>query len=271
LYDCLSPGGWLVVGPSETNPDVYSKFKIVRFDDAFVYRKPLEQASFPFPAGPGAGVLNLLLEADPENVFNFQKEELLLKDKAEGTPALIFAPPPEQKRMIQEKQSGWQTQMSAALPDPYQEGLAWMQKKQYAEALRCFLFHLEQHPGDAAAYHQVARLHANGGRLPEAQQWAERALARDPLLAEAHYTLALINHEQGGLEAAISRLKKVLFLQPDFIMAHISLADIYRQSGRSADANRHRTQAIRLASRLAPDAALPGADDLNAGHLLTRA
>jgi tetratricopeptide (TPR) repeat protein len=162
------------------------------------------------------------------------------------------------------------TQPDEAMPDYYQHGLAWLQKGNYADALLCFLASLEQKPGGAPAYLQIARLHANGGRLSEAQQWAEQALDQDPLLEEAHYILALIHHEQGALEAAIPWLKKAIYLKPDFIMAHISLADIYSQSGRSIDANRHRTQAIRLASQLPPDSVLPGSDGLKAGDLLAR-
>jgi tetratricopeptide (TPR) repeat protein len=163
-----------------------------------------------------------------------------------------------------------QTQPGIEIQDDYQKGLVWLQKRRYPEAMQCFLSFLEHNPDDAAAYHQIARLHANGGHLSAAQQWAERALEHNPLLEEAHYTLALIQKEQGELEAAIPRLKKALYLKPDFIMAHLSLADFYQQLGRNTDATRHRTQAIRLASRLEPDTVLPGSDDLKAGNLLAR-
>jgi tetratricopeptide (TPR) repeat protein len=124
---------------------------------------------------------------------------------------------------------------------------------------------------DAADYHQIARVHANSGRLAEARAWAERALEHNPLLEEAHYTLALIDHEQGELDCALPRLKKVLYLKPDFIMAHVCLADIYSRLGRSTEASRHRNQAIRLASSLPPDTILPGTEDLKAKQLLARA
>ena len=117
-------------------------------------------------------------------------------------------------------------------------------------------------------HYQLARLEANAGRLAEARQWAELALQLDLLCSEAHYILGLIHQEQGETEQAIARFKKVLYLDPDFVLAHFGLANLYQKTGQTIEAARHGAHTIRLISKLPPDSILPGSDDLTAGHLL---
>jgi tetratricopeptide (TPR) repeat protein len=212
--------------------------------------------------------------ANPKYDFHFEEKEacsLEQENEAWRKTSHDPAPPPSAKPEIQGRELGLQTQAGIETPNYYQKGLVWLQKRQYREAMQSFLTYLQHQPKDAAACHQIARLYANEGQLATAQQWAEQAIEHNPFYEEAYYTLALIQRERGELEAAIPRLKKALYLKPDFILAHLSLADFYQQLGRSADATRHRDLAIRLAARLAPETVLPGSDDLLAGQLLARA
>jgi len=109
------------------------------------------------------------------------------------------------------------------------------------------------------------------GRLSEAQKWAKQSLDHDPLRSEAHYTLALLHEVQGGLQEAIDRLKKVIYLDPNFILAHFGLFHLYQQTGNPIEAERHYSLAIHLASKLPPDTILSGSEDLTAGQLLSMA
>ncbi len=121
---------------------------------------------------------------------------------------------------------------------------------------------------DAGAICQRARGEANAGRLSEAARWANIALERDPMCAEAHYLLALIAHEEGQMERAADEYKKALYLNPTFVLAHFGLSGVCDRLGFGSQAARHRAQAIRLAARLAPDSVLPGSDDVTARRLL---
>jgi chemotaxis protein methyltransferase CheR len=80
--------------------------------------------------------------------------------------------------------------------------------------------------------------------------------------------MALIYQESGELDEAVARFKKVLYLDPDFILAHFSLTNLFQKRGMINDAARHRNQVIRLATQLSPEFILPGSDDLTAGQLL---
>jgi chemotaxis protein methyltransferase CheR len=117
----------------------------------------------------------------------------------------------------------------------------------------------------------MARLEADAGRFNEARKWGEKALDHDPLRSEIHYTLALVHETHGELQEAIHRLKKVIYLDPNFILAHFGLFHLYERTGNLIEAERHRTLAVHLASKLSPDAVLPGSDDLTAGQLLNMA
>jgi chemotaxis protein methyltransferase CheR len=146
-----------------------------------------------------------------------------------------------------------------------------MKQHRYDEARQCFLSCLEKESLLVTAAQRMALLEANAGRLAEARKWAQQALDQDPFRSEVHYTLALIYEAQGELQEAIIRLKKVIYLDPNFILAHFGLFHLYQKTANQAEAERHRTMAVHLASKLSPDTVLPGSDDLTAGQLLTMA
>jgi chemotaxis protein methyltransferase CheR len=152
-----------------------------------------------------------------------------------------------------------------------QQGEAFMKRHRYDEARQCFLACLAKETGSIMALYRLACLEANVGRLNEARKWAEQALDHDPLRSEVHYTLALVHQVQGELQEAINRLKKVIYLDSNFILAHFGLFYLYQRIGNPVEAERHRTLAVHLASKLSPDTVLTGSDDLTAGQLLTMA
>ena len=161
--------------------------------------------------------------------------------------------------------------LEAECADLCQQGEEFVKQCRYEEARECFLSYLAKEPGSSTTLYRMACLEANAGRLDEARKWGEEALDHDPLRSEVHYTLALIHEMQGDLQEAINRLKKVIYLDPHFILAHFGLFHIYQRTGHPIEAERHRTLAVHLASKLTPDAVLPGSDDLTAGQLLTMA
>jgi chemotaxis protein methyltransferase CheR len=155
--------------------------------------------------------------------------------------------------------------------DLCQQAEALMKQHRYDEARQRFLSCLTREPDSVTALCWMACLEANVGRLEEARTWAKKALDHDPLLSAIHYTLALIHEVQGELQEAVNRLKKVIYLDPNFILAHFGLFHLCQRIGNPTEAERHRTLAIHLASKLSPDTVLPGSDDLTAGQLLAMA
>ena len=103
--------------------------------------------------------------------------------------------------------------------------------------------------------------------LGEALSWCEKALRADKVNPELHYLRATILQEQGDLGASILALKRVIFLEPQFAMAHFTLGNIALQTRHFEEARRHFANALSILSKCAADEILRGSDGLTAGRL----
>ena len=114
---------------------------------------------------------------------------------------------------------------------------------------------------------RMARNCANQGRLGEALEWSEQAIAADKLNPAHHYLLATVLQEQGQLDAAIQSLMRALYLDPDFVLAHFALGNLHQSQGRYRQAQRHFENTLLLLRRHPPEESLPEADGLTAARL----
>jgi tetratricopeptide (TPR) repeat protein len=87
---------------------------------------------------------------------------------------------------------------------------------------------------------------ARAGRFDAAAAQYRRALALDPLLAEAHNNLGNIRREQGDLAGAIACYARCLALRPNFAMAHDNLGIALLQSGQAEAAAASHRRAVAL-------------------------
>ncbi len=239
-YRCLVPGGWLIVGAPETDADLFSRFEVQEIRGAFVYRRP------PWIAArtTGAG-----------------KEDWMVKGKG-VTP--LESPPliPSGSPHVPVREPHLPKQADGAVPamaqqeDPVRVSMKIWEDKQKT-------------PGSVGDCEEMARVHANAGRFEQARRYALEATARDPLNTGARYTLALMHQESAQWEAAIREFKMILYLDPCFILTHFSLANLYLHLGRTNDAARHRTRAIRLAAKMPSHQEIPGSEGLTPARLLT--
>jgi chemotaxis protein methyltransferase CheR len=307
FYQCLSNGGWLMVGPSETHLEIYRQFQMHNFHGAIAYQKVSDISTSPSlwttaPEKIDRNVARLQQNSPPVTALNLHgasttlglssisSDTILQSSMGSKRPAASFhnstndiriaEPPeyetsktkfvadPEQRFLIPSSKAGLD---STEWIDLCQQGEAFMKQHRYDEARQCFLSCLSKEAGSIRAQYRMACLEANAGRLNEARKWAEQALNHDPLRSEVHYTLALIHEVQGELREAITQLKKVIYLDPNFILAHFGLFHLYQRTGNLIEAERHRTLAVHLASKLSSDVVLPGSDDLTAGQLLNMA
>lgn len=113
-----------------------------------------------------------------------------------------------------------------------------------------------------------ARACADEGRLAEASEWCEEAIAADKLNPAHYYLLAAICQEQGQSETAERALVRALYLEPDFALAHFALGNLCLSGGRQRDARRHFDNALSLLRACPADALLPESDGLSAGRLV---
>ena len=112
-----------------------------------------------------------------------------------------------------------------------------------------------------------ARTCANQGRLAEAAEWCEKAIAADKLDPAAHYLLAIVEQERGQSAAAIRSLTRALYLDPDFSLAHFALGNLRLSQGRQREAERHFETASVLLKAHPREEPLPESEGLTAGRL----
>jgi chemotaxis protein methyltransferase CheR len=247
FYQCLSPGGWLVIGAGESHPEIYERFQPVRIGRTIVFRKAAESLANDGLQPVSSELLRPMLPLSTSIVMPDTLPSVLADTAAIA--AAKNANPCE--TCVQGNAPGRRNR-----PDE--------------ERLRLTAC-LQRNAHCLYALYQMAQVEANTGRLTEARRWAEQVIERDPLHGKAHYLLALIHEEQGELEQAIARFKKVIYLEPNFALAHFNLGNLYQRIGHLDDAARHRAIAMRMAARMPPEALLQGADDITAGHLLDMA
>lgn len=122
-------------------------------------------------------------------------------------------------------------------------------------------------PRGPGAPAQAARDCANQGRLDEAAARCREAIAADKLNPAGHYLFAAIQQEQGYNDDAMQSLKRALYLDPDFVLAHFALGNLCRSQGRHREAQRHFEHAQALLRTHPTDEVLPESEGLTAGRL----
>jgi chemotaxis protein methyltransferase CheR len=104
---------------------------------------------------------------------------------------------------------------------------------------------------------------ANEGKLAEALDCCDRWIASDKMNARAHYLRAVILQAQARTAEAVPSLRKALYLDPGFVLAHLALGNIARGRREDAEADRHYRNTLRLLEPCRPEEKLPDSDDMS--------
>ena len=233
LRRSLVDGGWLITSPAETSGILFSAFTAVEFPGLFLYRRMAGGAPWTVVAG------NRVPEFGGAPEFSHPRVPIALPE----SPGRNVAP------------SG---------PGPPKAALHESVRPQETEAGAVH----EREQDESAAPCQMARSCANQGRLAEAMNWCEKAIASDKLNPASHYLLATIQQEQGQGGAAAQSLKRALYLDPEFVLAHFALGNLCHSQGRPRDAERHFGNALALLQVRPHGEILPESEGLTAGRLI---
>ncbi|HUG97974.1 MAG TPA: tetratricopeptide repeat protein [Gammaproteobacteria bacterium] len=141
-------------------------------------------------------------------------------------------------------------------PEAYRDyllGRELLRLRDRSAAIAAFERAIERDPQFARPYGGLAMVHAiqSGqvmGRLDYARatESAQRALALDPQLAEAHAALGLLAIEQGRLEDADASLRRALELDPNLVDARYWLTTYLQEAGRHEEAERELQTALQI-------------------------
>ncbi len=254
LYRALADGGWLIVSPSETSHVLYAQFLTVDIAGAIFYKKdgkrPPPRADF-------------LSSETPANALDDTRRGTL-PPPGEASVALrlkVVSPSSGQAGRAEEPP------VTEPRPTPYIEALALYQQGWYAEVVDKLSERGADKHADAPALALLARACANLGRLAEARQWCEKALAADQLNAGTHYLHATILQEQSALDEAIGALKRALYLDQRFVLAHFALGSLALRQGKLQESGKHFANALALLSAYRRDDILPESEGITAGRL----
>jgi chemotaxis protein methyltransferase CheR len=114
---------------------------------------------------------------------------------------------------------------------------------------------------------ELARAHADQGRLDEASGWCEKAISQNRTDAGAYYLLAAIRQEQGRLEEAANLLRKALYYEPKLAVVHYALGNLFLKQRNLRDAGKHLSNAWNILADCRREDVVPQSGGLTAGRL----
>ena len=144
----------------------------------------------------------------------------------------------------------------AAAYESYLRGRFFMSLAQPLNAIRMFEEAVRRDPGFAVAHAGLADIYSrapvatdgpSAGAMVRAKAAAQRAIAIQPDLAEAHTALGWIAfYGDWNWAESEKRFKRALQINPDDFSAHVGFAHLLSNTGRSQDALRQIEQALAM-------------------------
>jgi chemotaxis protein methyltransferase CheR len=247
FYDALVDGGWLVVGHAEHALGMYHRFQARNFPGAILYQRTGEPTTYPadwewLTAPPP--------RPDPPPMVTRSTQPAT---RTTASPTSVKAPP------------------ARALPSPGENPIERAQELLsygHSEQARDLLLQVvDQRLEHVTACALLGQAYANLGCWAEAEQWCSRAVALDRLALEAYYTLALVFQHQGKLDRAIDAMKKVIYIDRNYVLGHFGLADLYRSNGQLPHAFKSLDNVRRLLDVHADAELIPESGGITAGRL----
>jgi chemotaxis protein methyltransferase CheR len=227
LHRCLRPQGWLTVSPVEAPLVPRPEFAPVFHAGGILCRKALERTA-----------VSVIVPPAPKRARARRPPVRVLKPVRQTRPAATY---------------------TAALQ---LYGCA-----EYAAAVEILQGLAEMPRAGTEVFLLLSRAYANSGMLPQAERWCARAIAADALRAGSRYLLGLILIEQKRSAEAVSTLRKAIYLEPDFVMAHVALANVFHRERKPALSARHIGNARKALRGFPPEMELPDAEGMTAGKL----
>lgn len=111
------------------------------------------------------------------------------------------------------------------------------------------------------------RILADSGHWDEATRLGARLLASDALNPASHFTVALIHEHLGQIEEARNALRKAIYLDREFVLAHYNLGTLLQSTRELEPARRALRNTLEILKRLPEEESLPCGDSVTAGEL----
>lgn len=111
-----------------------------------------------------------------------------------------------------------------------------------------------------------ARTLANQGKLQAALACCDQWIQQERLIPAGHYLRGLILQELGLTDAARDSFRRALYVDPQFVAAHMALGHLERDRHNDPLAHKHLHNAMELLARYPPPATIPESDGMTAAQ-----
>jgi chemotaxis protein methyltransferase CheR len=256
----LNVGGWLILGASEVPHVVHRKLRLMTLPGAIFFRRK-----------SGTEDIHRSFQSlEPKAIHTIKpdtKKDWWIIDELQKVKAPIIKGTVRERAPSQEQKPHENLRIEQELGKARKE----FELANYNETiniLKNFPLNIQTEPALlGSACYLLAKAYANLGMLKEAQDSIELALNVDKLNIAYHHIYASILQAKEMPEEASKRLERILFLDPDHIMANVSLATIETKLNNKSKAVRHIRNAMTLLDGLSPEEIVPDSDGATAVHL----
>jgi chemotaxis protein methyltransferase CheR len=244
FYRSLVEGGWLIVSPVETSQIHYAQYATIRIQDSTFYKKDTSKIK------PERKIAQYVEKEIIPYPLPSKKVKRRKSVKPSHTAPYDVPGKPKQSVLT-----------------PLEEAAILYRKGFYSEAEERLRVLMSNGNSSQEMLVLFTKILANQGKLEDAFHWCEKAVSADKCDPHLHYLLAIILEEQKKGGEAKASLKKALYLDPDFVLAHFALANLSLRLGKIAEARKHFDNTAEILSKCKPDETLPESEGITAGRL----
>jgi chemotaxis protein methyltransferase CheR len=259
LTDCLAPGGFLFLGPSETLRGITQDFHLRHTHGAFYY-----QRKHPGETPQNSAALQCGIPSPPVSAANNLRSVPAAGSSKKVDPAWmtsisyaadrIAALAEQSRRKSQEAPCGadvgpQETPGGGVAEHPLEPVRTLLRQERFEDALRELRALPPDSESDPDALLLAAVLLANTGEIPKAREICQRLLAVDEMNAGAHYLMAVCCEHSRDYRTAAEQDEQAIYLDPDFAMPRMHLGLMAKRLGDHSTAQRELREALRLLTR----------------------
>ncbi|MBC7473299.1 MAG: hypothetical protein H7263_03335, partial [Candidatus Sericytochromatia bacterium] len=233
FYKTLCKEGHLLVSSVEMSQEMYKNFEMINFNNFYVYKK-----------------------SDKKEVeyFNYLVEPT--------------------KISVQEMPKSIESEISD-LESKYIKAYDFYLEKKYQQAENILLDLYQSYQNHSDNEHQIiktilllAHIYANNRLFEKAEYWSNKGLELDSLNIGLHYFMAILFQEQNKFDQAIQSLQKVLYLQPDFILAHFYLGIMNHNQQKVLESKKHFNRALNILSKMNTNDIVPESEQMTVKQMI---
>lgn len=234
FYNTLAPQGYLLTGHTELYGQDLSLFATRNFAEAIVYQKQnsLDKSS----SVKNSGLTN---HFSSTSLGQPQANSL---DSNSNTQALGSTTLPNSSR---------QSQSPA---DPLTSLLitlrSLLERQNYPKVIESAYQALSTYPNSFDIYLICAEAHANLGDYSKGKSACWKALEIQEFATAPYFILAQISEEENNLDMAIDYLKKIIYLDPEAVIAYLELSSIYTRKKDLEKAKKMKQSALTILKKM---------------------